>query len=305
MSTSSLVQPGLTSRGQRLLGRRTWQIGLATSTVLLTSVLIASANTRESLLAVLLLPGLLPTLVLTILAPILTSHVIASTRDAFIEKGFAGRDLLKGSSDLVPESAGLPTSILYLLLLCLFVPFRYGTAAGRGGSVLSSAASASRPIPVTGDEVWEAWELARSSAPDGGWSGAMKGRRGFPHHEVSIEKESLNALLLDLSLMHAYHNHLKNEKLATYLSSLLSILSSVMLGFLDDVFDIRWRLKMPIPILASLPMLVVYRAGRGGTSVVVPGWPSFLREAFGSNTVNLGTFSLSLLLLLDTDTHLI
>jgi UDP-N-acetylglucosamine--dolichyl-phosphate N-acetylglucosaminephosphotransferase len=43
-----------------------------------------------------------------------------------------------------------------------------------------------------------------------------------------------------------------------------------MLGFLDDVFDIRWRHKLPIPIIASIPLLMVYYAERGNTLVVVP-----------------------------------
>lgn len=175
--------PGLETRGRRLLSSRTWQIALASTAALTASFLVSSAPTRETLLSVLLLPGLLPTLILTALAPVLTSHVIGSTRSAFIDKGFAGRDLLKATSDLVPESAGLPTSILYLLLLCLFVPFRYGAAAGRGAHQAGK-----------GDDVWEAWELARSNAPDGGWSGAMKGRRGFPHHEVSKAALSFSRL---------------------------------------------------------------------------------------------------------------
>lgn len=43
-----------------------------------------------------------------------------------------------------------------------------------------------------------------------------------------------------------------------------------MLGFLDDVFDIRWRHKLPIPIIASIPLLMVYYAEQGNTHVVVP-----------------------------------
>lgn len=90
------------------------------------------------------------------------------------------------------------------------------------------------------------------------------------------------------------------SQLSSYLSSLLSILASIMLGFLDDVFDIRWRLKMPIPVLASLPMLVVYQAGHGGTSVVVPGWPTFLRASLRANIVNLGPLYYLFILLLST-----
>ena len=43
-----------------------------------------------------------------------------------------------------------------------------------------------------------------------------------------------------------------------------------MLGFLDDVFDIRWRHKLPIPVIASIPLLLVYYAERGNTHVIVP-----------------------------------
>jgi len=45
---------------------------------------------------------------------------------------------------------------------------------------------------------------------------------------------------------------------------------ATMLGFLDDVFDIRWRHKLPIPIIASIPLLMVYYAERGNTHIVVP-----------------------------------
>ncbi|KAK7469100.1 tunicamycin resistance protein [Stygiomarasmius scandens] len=75
-----------------------------------------------------------------------------------------------------------------------------------------------------------------------------------------------------------------HQQLSVYLSSLLSLLISAMLGFLDDVFDIRWRHKLPIPIIASIPLLIVYFAERGNTNVVVP---IPLRFLLGS-LVNLG-----------------
>ena len=75
-------------------------------------------------------------------------------------------------------------------------------------------------------------------------------------------------------------------QLSVYLSSVLSILMATMLGFLDDVFDIRWRHKLPIPIIASIPLLMVYYAERGNTNVVVP-LP--LRFLFGT-VVNLGMY---------------
>jgi UDP-N-acetylglucosamine--dolichyl-phosphate N-acetylglucosaminephosphotransferase len=45
---------------------------------------------------------------------------------------------------------------------------------------------------------------------------------------------------------------------------------ATILGFLDDVFDIRWRHKLPIPIIAAIPMLMVYYAEGGNTHVVIP-----------------------------------
>jgi UDP-N-acetylglucosamine--dolichyl-phosphate N-acetylglucosaminephosphotransferase len=44
-----------------------------------------------------------------------------------------------------------------------------------------------------------------------------------------------------------------------------------MLGFIDDLFDIRWRHKLPIPLIAAIPTLLVYYSESGLTSVVLPG----------------------------------
>ncbi|KAG8531647.1 uncharacterized protein KY384_003278 [Bacidia gigantensis] len=59
-------------------------------------------------------------------------------------------------------------------------------------------------------------------------------------------------------------------KLATYLSAMLSLALVVILGNYDDFFDIRWRHKVLIPGVASMPMLAVYFLTYGITHVVVP-----------------------------------
>ncbi|KAG0052152.1 tunicamycin resistance protein [Gryganskiella cystojenkinii] len=59
-------------------------------------------------------------------------------------------------------------------------------------------------------------------------------------------------------------------KLAELLSALLSIQSMVFLGFADDVLDIRWRFKMPLPAIAAIPLLMVYWVNMGVTYIVVP-----------------------------------
>ncbi|KAJ2313698.1 tunicamycin resistance protein [Coemansia sp. RSA 2704] len=74
------------------------------------------------------------------------------------------------------------------------------------------------------------------------------------------------------------------DRLGEYLSALLSLQSMVFLGFADDVFDLRWRFKLLLPTIASIPVLIVYYVGYGVTHVVVP---VFLRPWLG-NAVDLG-----------------
>lgn len=68
--------------------------------------------------------------------------------------------------------------------------------------------------------------------------------------------------------------------LVDYNAALATIAFMVLLGFADDVLDIRWRVKLVLPLFASLPLLVAYS---GGTGVSVPkplqaalGLPTFL-----------------------------
>ena len=71
------------------------------------------------------------------------------------------------------------------------------------------------------------------------------------------------------------------DKLIEYNAAILAICLVVLLGFVDDVIDLRWRHKIILPTIASLPLLVAYK---GITSVVVP---KMLRPMLG-NFVDLG-----------------
>ncbi|XP_068212257.1 UDP-N-acetylglucosamine--dolichyl-phosphate N-acetylglucosaminephosphotransferase isoform X1 [Palaemon carinicauda] len=57
---------------------------------------------------------------------------------------------------------------------------------------------------------------------------------------------------------------------AEYLTSLLCICCMLFLGFADDVLNLKWRYKLVLPTLASLPLLMVYYINMGSTTVVVP-----------------------------------
>ncbi|KRY21616.1 putative endochitinase [Trichinella patagoniensis] len=58
--------------------------------------------------------------------------------------------------------------------------------------------------------------------------------------------------------------------LVEFLSGILSICCMVFLGFADDVLDLRWRHKLLLPTVASLPLLMVYAATYNSTSIVIP-----------------------------------
>ncbi|RIA94959.1 glycosyl transferase family 4-domain-containing protein [Glomus cerebriforme] len=61
-----------------------------------------------------------------------------------------------------------------------------------------------------------------------------------------------------------------HHKLGEFLSAMLSLQSMTFLGFADDVFDIKWRYKLLLPAIASIPLLMVYYVNFGVTHIVVP-----------------------------------
>lgn len=68
------------------------------------------------------------------------------------------------------------------------------------------------------------------------------------------------------------------------MASLFSVCFMLLLGFTDDVFDLRWRYKLFLPILASLPLLIEYYINFNSTTVLLP---KQLRNILGP-TLNLG-----------------
>lgn len=72
-----------------------------------------------------------------------------------------------------------------------------------------------------------------------------------------------------------------SDRLIEYNAGLLAICMVVLLGFVDDVVDLKWRHKVIVPTVASFPLLMAYK---GLTSVVVP---KMFRNILGMN-INLG-----------------
>lgn len=80
-----------------------------------------------------------------------------------------------------------------------------------------------------------------------------------------------------------------HNKLSEYLSSILCLETTIILGILDDLFDLRWRHKFPLPAVAAIPLLLVYYIDFGVTYVLVP---NFVRKYFfnGKRLIDLGVF---------------
>jgi len=57
------------------------------------------------------------------------------------------------------------------------------------------------------------------------------------------------------------------EKLGLYNAAMTGICLMLFLGFMDDVLDVRWRIKINLAFLAVLPLLLAYN---GSTKIVVP-----------------------------------
>lgn len=79
--------------------------------------------------------------------------------------------------------------------------------------------------------------------------------------------------------------------LVEYDAALFCICFMILLGFGDDVLELKWRYKMILPAFASLPLIVAYQ---GSTMVVVPPPLTWLC----GSTVDLGWFYLIYMLLL-------
>ena len=75
---------------------------------------------------------------------------------------------------------------------------------------------------------------------------------------------------------------LAKDKLVEYNAALLSICLCVLLGFIDDVVDLRWRHKMVVSTISTFPLLVAYQ---GLTSVIVP---KLLRGWTGMHVLDVG-----------------
>nr|CAG4647121.1 EOG090X07N9 [Megafenestra aurita]SVE92441.1 EOG090X07N9 [Megafenestra aurita] len=70
-----------------------------------------------------------------------------------------------------------------------------------------------------------------------------------------------------------------HQEFVQFVAALLSICCMVLLGFADDVLNLKWRHKLLLPTVASLPLLMVYYTNFNSTTIIIP---KPLRSFFGS-----------------------
>ena len=60
--------------------------------------------------------------------------------------------------------------------------------------------------------------------------------------------------------------------MAEYNAAILSISLMTLLGFIDDVLELRWRYKLIIPCIATLPLAQAYWSQGGSTTIALPSY---------------------------------
>ncbi|KAI9347092.1 glycosyl transferase family 4-domain-containing protein [Pilaira anomala] len=150
---------------------------------------------------------LIVSIIMSLLAGACTFTTLPKLKEAFIKANLSGRDLLKPTKPLLPETLGLPAAIIYLITLFLFIPFPF-------------------------INWFEGAHVVHEQDPHLGT---------FPYN-----------------------------KLGEILSAILAIQSMILLGFADDVLDVRWRYKVWFPAIAGIPLMIFYYTNKGVTYVVMP-----------------------------------
>ncbi|XP_022153904.1 UDP-N-acetylglucosamine--dolichyl-phosphate N-acetylglucosaminephosphotransferase [Momordica charantia] len=96
-------------------------------------------------------------------------------------------------------------------------------------------------------------------------------KRGTPQGAVKVP-ESLGIVVgicfLVLAILFQYFNFTSDSNwLVEYNAALASICFMTLLGFVDDVLDVPWRVKLLLPSFAALPLLMAYA---GHTTIIIP-----------------------------------
>ncbi|XP_042025519.1 UDP-N-acetylglucosamine--dolichyl-phosphate N-acetylglucosaminephosphotransferase-like [Salvia splendens] len=96
-------------------------------------------------------------------------------------------------------------------------------------------------------------------------------KNGTPDGSIKVP-ESLGIVVaivfLAVAILFQYFNLTADSNwLVEYNAALASICFITLLGFVDDVLDVPWRVKLVLPSIAALPLLMAYA---GHTTIIIP-----------------------------------
>lgn len=136
-----------------------------------------------------------------------------------------------------------------------------------------------------------------------GICGKDLGKKGTVHESRDIP-EALGLVSGVVYLICTILNQLSYAKtlrqLVIYNSALFSICFMIFLGFTDDILDLKWRYKLLLPTIASLPLVSIYS---GSTALYVPSPLRFiLWSSSESKLTPLGVF-IDRFVTVDTEAH--
>ena len=103
-----------------------------------------------------------------------------------------------------------------------------------------------------------------------GLSGKDLGKKGSPYENKDVPEAlglvcGLSYIVCTILSQIAFA---KNDKqLIIFNSALFSICFMIFLGFIDDTLDLKWRYKLILPTISSLPLLITYS---GSTAMYIP-----------------------------------
>lgn len=112
-------------------------------------------------------------------------------------------------------------------------------------------------------------------------------KRGSPGGEIRVPEAlglvvGIVYIVIIILFQHFYFTP-DSAWLVEYNAALAAICFMILLGFVDDVLDIPWRVKIILPSFAALPLLMAYA---GHTTIVIP---KPLRAVLGVEALDLGS----------------
>ncbi|EER99854.1 hypothetical protein BDA96_02G426000 [Sorghum bicolor] len=121
-------------------------------------------------------------------------------------------------------------------------------------------------------------------------------KKGLPTGQIKVP-EALGLVvgivyLVIAIIFQQFHYAPDSIWLVEYNAALTSVCFMILLGFVDDVLDVPWRVKLALPTFAALPLLMAYA---GGTSIIIP---KPLTPYVGLTVLELGLFYKLFMLLL-------